>query len=1193
MNKRIRFGIAITAFSIILMIVFGALALRSIATEYRRNVSSHLQNTLDNVTQLIALMQQDEISRVQAIAADPHHAVLAEQLILHPSNKALAAEYEKWVTPIYRGRGFEGYSVGGLNHIVIAASSPAFVGKPVAAPATLEALDIVEKIGTAITRPISAPRPVTRDGSEQPTGTLFQLACARIDARGKAIGFLCLRSNPHLRLFKVLEAGRTGKSGEAYVIDAHARILSPSRFEHELAAPANAAPGWSAFRLLARVPQAPRSSHAQITPAGSETRPLTRLAAELLASRPQTAGYLEGYRDYRGRPVIGTGRWLSDTNMGLIVEEDLSESFLSYDVSRNVVVTLTTVAVGLILGLMILEFRSHRSLEISEQRLRAFRDNVPVGIHLKNRSGVYTMSNPVFEKTFGLSAAQILGKTDYDIFPSALARQRVADHEAVLATGKAVSRINSTKIGGREATFQVIRFPVYGHDATSVVAVGTVAVDISEQVKARHELEELARTLESKVEERTHQLTAARMEAEAAAKAKSEFLANMSHEIRTPLNAIIGISHLTARLNENVKLDHYLGRIRASSQHLLGIVNDILDFSKIEAGKMATEQDSFSLEHLLEHVVGLVWEKADQKGLELIVAIERGVPRQLIGDSMRIGQVLINFINNAVKFTEQGEVVLRVQMVETTGTAIRLRFAVEDSGIGIASEDLPALFKPFGQLDGSMARRFEGTGLGLIISKKLAELMDGSVAVSSTLGEGSTFSMELPLRIAVEGESVVLPKIDLRNRKALVIDDNHHAREMMVGLLRSMSFEVAEAGSGQEGLSMVSMADLSGLPYDVVFIDWKMPGLNGAETAARLHKLSLRGSVPYTVMIAPPGDCIAIEQDNHLVDASVSKPVSPSEILNTLIALFSPAARAPHDNRIPPDTDYANLRDRRVLLVEDNEINQEVAQDLLGIVGMRVSTASDGVQAMLMLEEQSPHAGFDIVLMDMHMPVLDGLGATRRIRLQDRFRDLPILALTANAMGGDRERCLDAGMNDYIAKPIDPERMYATIARWLPAAGTPPTRETAPASQADAAAMQVLQAIKLIPDLDVDLGLARMLGRVDLYLKLVGRVVNERADLPGQIRIALDSGNRDEAGRLVHGLRAIVGMLGATLLQGSCAEVEQQIAQGKPDPATLENFLARFSALLDSLRAGLATEPAEPGVGNIVSSNIESAGTSE
>ncbi len=838
-------------------------------------------------------------------------------------------------------------------------------------------------------------------------------------------------------------------------------------------------------------------------------------------------------------------------------------------------------AIGLILSLMLLEFSRTRSLAISERRLRTFSENAPVGMHLRNRLGVYTLSSPVFERNLDQGRSSVLGRTDEEIFPAEIARKRIAEHQEVITTGRTVESLVTKGEGEEQKSYRVTRFPVYGHDDSTVIAVGSVSVDITHEVESQRELEDLARSLESKVADRTRQLTEARVEAEAAAKAKSEFLANMSHEIRTPLNAIIGISHLTTRINDNPKLDHYLERIRASSKHLLGIVNDILDFSKIEAGKMATEQHSFSLEHLLEHVTGLVWEKADAKGLELVVAIERGVPRQLVGDSMRISQVLINFINNAVKFTEQGEVVLRVQVVDTVGNTLRLRFAVEDTGIGIASDDLPSLFKPFGQLDASMARRFEGTGLGLIISKKLAELMDGSVSVSSKLGEGSTFSLELPLRIApsigADDESAVSPLIDLRHRKALVIDDNHRARQAMVSLLRSMSFEVTEAGSGQEGIGMVGAADLSGTAYDIVFIDWKMPGLSGAETANRLRQLRLRNSAPFAVMVAPPADCAAISQTTDRIDAWLAKPVSPSELLNTLMGLFSPSTPPANDSLPRQQAGYDNLQGRSVLLVEDNEINQEVAQDLLGIVGMHVTTATNGLQAIQMLEARL----FDIVLMDMHMPVLDGLDATLAIRMQARFKDLPILALTANALSGDRERCLDAGMNDYIAKPIDPERMYATIARWLPVASlpTPAVANTiAPACITSASAPQaqhddaILQALKQIPDLDIDLGLTRMLGRVDLYLKLVRRVVGERASLPTQLGTALNGGDREEAIRLVHGLRAVVGMLGATALQSLCAELEQQLAQDELPTAMLATFECRFAALIEGLSAGLRAE---------------------
>ncbi|MFT3733785.1 MAG: response regulator [Rhodocyclaceae bacterium] len=1157
--------------TVVSLVVLGAVswgAMQYIEREFRKSTAIHVQTTLETVGRLVIRSQSEQLDRARFVANDAQFVHLTQRLMRQPANLILQRELDSWVTPLYRGRTFEGYSVIALDRSIVAASSPAYVGQKAVAPETLEAMSIAADRGAATARPVVAIRPVVTKGVTQPVGTLFQNTCARIDAEGSPIGFLCLRTNPQMSLYSILQAGRAGESGEAYLIDAKGLILSPSRFESNLKAPGNAEPGWSALSLQARVPAAGASLR------GAAQRPqtpgLTKMAASVIGNPDGGAQYAESYPDYRGVSVVGAGRWLPDSRMGLIVEEDVAEAFRSFHLARSVVLFLSVLAMLLIIGLSVLQLQARRRLAIQERRFRAFRDNAPVGLILRNRRGEYVMTNPVFERSFNVTEAQVLGKTDYEILPAPLARERTQEFDEVMKTGKAYTRkyiLNEGKPD--ESTFTVLRFPVFGLDDTTVMGVGSVAMDVTDQVNAQRALEELARTLESRVDERTAELREARLEAEAAARAKAEFLANMSHEIRTPLNAVIGMSLLAERTNQDERIEHYLKRIASSSQHLLSIVNDILDFSKIEAGKFSVETQQFSLEKMLEHVTSLVWDRADAKGLELLVVIDESIPDQLLGDAQHIGQVLINFANNAVKFTEQGEVVLHVHKLEERGATLQLRFDVVDTGIGIAAEDLPLLFQPFQQLDGSMARRFEGTGLGLIISKKLAELMGGSVAVSSEPGHGSIFSLELPVTRLPESRSAPIPSVDLRNRRALVIDDNEHAATLLADLLRSLSFVVETASSGHEGIDKLAAADARMQGFDLVFIDWKMPGLSGRDTAGQMQLLSLKNDLPLLVLIAP-----AAERnhgaDNVHFDATLAKPLVPSEVFDAVATLLaaSPQAARRADSTASTQS-LTRLHGRSVLLVEDNEINREVATELLAYAGMRVGTARDGLQALQALHEDD----FDVVLMDVHMPVMNGIEATMTLRKDPRFAELPVVALTANALSGDRERCLAAGMNDYVAKPIDPDQLFAALLRVLP---TDPA-QPAPATQAEApgqsradedSATDSFAVWRAVPGLDVSLGLDRLMGRRDLYAKLVSRLLTERAGMPQEVRTAVQEGDVEQAGMIVHGLKAIVGTLGATALQDSCVALETEARAGAVMPATLERFETQFNSLLEGLRAG-------------------------
>ena len=1157
-RKDLRTRVLLAVVAVVVLIAAGVGVLKVIGNEYRRNLADHILSNLETMERVIGLLQQDSAARVRTIAEEPRFRDLAGRLMDRANDRALHDELREWITPRYQSRGFEDYLlISADGQTVVSSGNRQYIGQTTL-PSTQEALRLTELLVAAMTRPISARHPVAGLVVDNPTNVAYQLSCSRIDEGVANLGFLCLHEDPFPRLYRLLRAGRPGQTGDAYVVDDTGQILSPIRFEKSLDAPVGAEPGWSLFGLAARVTP-PTTANAE-APAGSA--PFTEVVARLLEHDALNTGLLENYLDYRGRTVVGAASWLPDTAMGIVIEEDMDEAFRSYRFAQNTLVALIGLGVVLIVALTWLDLRSRFSLARSEQQLAAFRDNIPAEMHMKSAAGRYLMANPVFESVFDVPPGYAIGKTDAELFPPDEVREREAEHNEVIRSGQPFRRNYTRRTeDGSEATFSMVCFPVRGGDDETVVAVGTVALNISELIRTQRELEELTRTLEDKVAVRTEQLAAARDLAEAAGRAKAEFLANMSHEIRTPLNAIIGMSHLAAHVNTTPRVAHYIGRIQSSSQHLLAIVSNILDLSKIEAGKLPIQRAEFSLEGLLAHVAGLVGERAEAKGIELVIAIEAGLPDRLLGDAIRIGQILINFANNAVKFTDRGDVVLRVGALTRDDGEISLRFAVEDSGIGIAEDKLSLLFSPFQQVDGSMSRRFEGTGLGLAISKNLAELMGGAVGVSSRPGYGSVFWLELTLPLGESGAPAPTPAA-LRGRRALVVDDNAQARDELVKALRALSFAVDAVGDGAQAVEFVALADNDNRAYDVAFIDAQMPGLDGDQVAEKIGVLPLRASAPRLILVA--GDAPNPADDGRApFAAQIAKPLTPSTLFATVVGLFDPHYSRPEPSPGAP-AGWEALAGRSILLVEDNPINQEVVHDLLELVGARVSIASDGEQAIRRLAEQR----FDLVLMDVHMPVMDGFAAAAAIRKDPRHATLAIVALTANALGGDRERCLAAGMDDYIAKPIDPDQMFPTLLRHLPPAKPSQAAGGEKRQAADAGETEtIVAALAMIPGIDAASAISRLLGRRDLYAKLARRIVAERGDLLTQLEQAVRSGDRAAQAALIHGAKSMLGALGANDLQRRCVALQTKLRASEADVTEeIAAFSADFATLLQRLK---------------------------
>ena len=687
---------------------------------------------------------------------------------------------------------------------------------------------------------------------------------------------------------------------------------------------------------------------------------------------------------------------------------------------------------------------------------------------------------------------------------------------------------------------------------------------------------------------RTKAMQSAMLRAEAATRMKSDFLANMSHEIRTPLNAIIGMSRLALMAEPTPKLRNYVGKIQGAGEHLLSIINDILDFSRIEAGKLTLESVPFDLNDMLEHLSSLTSIKTDAKRVELVFHVARGVPARLVGDPLRLGQVLINLTSNAVKFTESGEIVVAVDVAAHGEDGVTLRFSVSDTGIGMDEQQLAQLFQSFSQADSSITRKYGGTGLGLSISKQLVELMGGAIRVSSTPGVGSRFSFTVRLGEADPAEAPVAPPAAaLQQMRVMVVDDSATARDALVEMLTSFGVTAHAASSGEQSLAMLARAVDAGQPYNVVLMDYMMPGWDGVETIRRIHADQRFPTPPAILMVTVCTRETVLQQEGELpLSGFLTKPVGPALLYHSLLQVLQPelypagadgaqAAASPARSGALNLGDLSRLDGARVLLVEDNANNREVAIDFLSAARIQVDIAVHGGEAVQMVQS----ADYDLVLMDIQMQEVDGLTATRRIRAIERLRQLPIIAMTAHAMAGDRDKSLAAGMNDHVTKPIDPELLFRVLFKWIPAARLagrqlpPPAASEPPAADTESAAPP----LPFVRGIDWQQALENVDRQRHRLERRVRGFVQEYRAAPQALRDALADGNHAALQSLAHNLRPSAAYLGADELSALANVVEQELRAGRHERVAgpARELASTLDALLDGL-AQLAAPPAAP-----------------
>lgn len=788
--------------------------------------------------------------------------------------------------------------------------------------------------------------------------------------------------------------------------------------------------------------------------------------------------------------------------------------------------------------------------EAAEKKYRSIFENAMEGIFQSTLEGRLITVNPEFARMLGYDSPQevIDGVTDIYSQLYVHPEQRRGLLDRLNAQGKVPNfRILLLKKDGKEIQTELTARLVREKEGTP--RIEGLVKDISEQ---------LAREAAQREKQA----------AMAAARAKSEFLANMSHEIRTPMNAVMGLTHLALRTDLSPKQNDYLQKIMRAARSLLRIIDDILDFSKIEAGKLRMETIAFDIEEIMKNLATVLSIKAEEKGLELIFQLDNQVPRALMGDPFRLEQVLINLVNNAIKFTESGHIILSIQSESGAAAnahgATRLKFFVQDTGLGLTQTQQADLFQSFSQADDSITRKYGGTGLGLTISKRLVEMMGGRIWVESEPGQGSTFSFTAVFERQDEDQPRIFHyPADLEGLKVLVVDDNPTSRDIICEMLESFSLRAQPAPSGHEAIADLEQAQAGDDPFQLVIMDWKMPGMDGVEASRLIKNNTALARIPAILMLtAYSRDEIRVKAEDAGVDSFLIKPANPSLLFDAIMSVFDKTAviqtqRPAEPNR--PIADLKNIRGGNILLVEDNEINQQVAIELLEAEGFAVQTATNGRVAVEMLREPTLSPKPELVLMDIQMPEMDGYTATEQIRaLAGPMAVVPIVAMTAHALQSEKEKCLAAGMNDHIAKPIEPDILFTVLAKWI----APGERETQ--QRATRPKPSTIDMAGCLPHIDTVSGLVRVAGNQTLFQDLLIRFAQQHAKAGHEILAHIQSARFPEACAVAHTVKGIAGNLGATALQTAAGDLESALIVGPIDAASplLDGF---FSALIDVL----------------------------
>ncbi len=795
---------------------------------------------------------------------------------------------------------------------------------------------------------------------------------------------------------------------------------------------------------------------------------------------------------------IGSASTLSDGDL-LCLHQMLDDLSVSVQLTQNIEIQRKA------------EQRILEQSQLNQEILNA----TPNPMYCLSDAGKYLTVNAKFCDLTGIDMEDIIGKSPSDIFQDQQASHIFAQMHQELSKQQGSRNYEVCVLDTQRHNRDMLVFEAsFCNSQGKVSGIVGILLDLTERKQMEAELRQAKDT------------------ADAMSHAKGEFLANMSHEIRTPMNAILGMTHLAMNTDLDPAQQKYLTRINESAKNLLGIINDILDFSKIEAGKLDVEQIDFILDDVFDNVTNIVSFKAHEKGLEFLLDIDPGVPVGLVGDPLRLGQVLVNLCSNAIKFTEHGEIVVTVTPEEQSDHDVTLKFTVKDTGIGINQERVDELFTAFTQADTSTTRQFGGTGLGLSISKQLVTLMGGEISVKSAIGIGSSFTFTIKCGLQESKmRDIAKPIQGLAGRCALIVDDNDSARSILLSLLQAMQFQAQAVSNGFEALD-----ELRRTNYDMLFVDWNMPGMNGLELLQKASsELTIRDTK--TFLVTAYGREISMSEENtRLVDALIVKPVNPSNLLDAIMNSFG----IEHIKKNTPTHQHQKptFKGQTLLLVEDNEVNQEVAIGLLEGTNLNIITASNGKIAL----QELKNTKVDLILMDMQMPVMDGVTATREIRSHSEWKKIPIVAMTANAMQNAIDECISAGMNDHIVKPIDVQTLYQTLTKYLS-----PSEMTPRHSDNEKKLPQRENDLPSINGINIRQAVYNTGGNRDRYLGMLERFIKSQFKEMEVLKQTLSEQDWETAGRIAHSLKGASANLGITQLAQLATKIGGKIDKKSDD----------------------------------------------
>ncbi|MRJ45442.1 response regulator [Idiomarina loihiensis] len=770
-------------------------------------------------------------------------------------------------------------------------------------------------------------------------------------------------------------------------------------------------------------------------------------------------------------------------------------------------------------------FLSSDSLQLFEQ---VFND-LPTRVYWRDPELKLLGGNRAFANDFGIDPESLAGKTDAEI--DSLASNDVLlerDRKTFSQQAPSVNAEIELKVDGKSQWVEHSSVPLYDDDHNIIGILGSY-YDISGIKSVAEEMEKAKET------------------AERANQSKGEFLANMSHEIRTPINAIVGMANLCLKTELTQKQKRYIKVIDSSSQALLGVINDILDFSKIDAGKLTVERIPFDLQDVLTSLADMFAYRAYDKDLEFIINLPANIPTRLIGDPLRLNQVLVNLISNAIKFTEDGEINVAVNLLDSSRDNVLLRISVTDTGIGMDEEQRANLFKAFTQADTSTTRKYGGTGLGLAISRRLILLMGGDIGVTSAAGQGSTFYIEVELPLQTEQDNshhqYLLQK--LKGVRILAIDDNLSTREMLYEMLRSYQVDVKVCRTAEQALQVFQLSVEDNNPYQLVLVDWRLPGMDGLEFCQKITERYAEDIRPkMTLATGYYAEELSEKAKQAGVNDIISKPFTASTLGRSLTSTLFQRELPDADDADSGDGIPESILRAPILVVEDNEINQQVAREILSSHKFKVDIVENGQLAV----EAVHNKNYSLVLMDIQMPVMDGLKAAQTIRADFNYQQLPILAMTANAMSGDEERSLAAGMQGHIAKPIDEQQLIKAIIKWaVPGDYTNNQQpEVPPESKQDEVNKPPVR-IPQVKGIEFETALKRLQYNVELYLKLVEQLYETYQGSATKVSDFITRGQHESARRYFHSLKGAAANLGFTQLQSKAADLEQFMAEGNID----------------------------------------------